>query len=336
MATDVIIFANGASSTLAANITSTATSCNLSAGTGALFPSPGTNQSFQLTFKDAATQLLTEIVTVTARSGDTLTIERAQEGTTAQSWNAGDLCLNLMTAGTAGAFMQFGQAIGRLTGPPQLITSTTGSVTFPAATNAVLFEYRGGAGSGAAAIATTSNQTSVGSGGNTGSGGTAYVTSGFQGMSVTIGAGGGATTAGSTPGGNTVVTLTTSVQYVGYGGSGGTSSIAQTGAAAVALAGGFANTQATGGYINDAGQLGRFGIAIGPLGYGQGGEGGSVPGYGTGGAGGVSTGSGTVSGAGQAGIGLSAGGGGALNVQSSSATAGGAGTGGYVLAYPLS
>ena len=336
MANDVILFANDASTTLAASITSVATSLNVAAGTGTKFPNPGVNQSFQLTMRDAATQLLTEIMTVTARSGDTFTVERAQEGTTAQAWAAGDLCINNITAGTAGAFFQYGQAVGRLTGPPMLITATTSDITFPDGTNAVLFYYRGGAGSGGAAIATPSGDTSVGSGGDTGSGGAAYVTANFNGMSVTIGAGGGATTAGSTPGGDTVVTLTNSVQYVGRGGSGGTSSIDMSGAAGVALAGQFPTNPATGGFLNDAGVTGGLGISIGPLGYGQGGSGGSIPGFGTGGGGGVSSGSGTVSGQGGNGEGLSAGGGGALNVQGSVATQGGAGTGGYLLCYPLS
>lgn len=100
------IFANNASSTLAAPISNVATSVTLAAGTGALFPNPSAGQQFSLTFNDAATGLLTEIVYCTARSGDTLTIARAQEGTVAQGWLAGDLAANLVTAGQMAAMQQ--------------------------------------------------------------------------------------------------------------------------------------------------------------------------------------------------------------------------------------
>lgn len=102
----VFLFANDASSTLAAPISSTATSVTLASGTGALFPNPSAGQQFALTFNDAATGLLTEIVYCSAISGDTLTIARAQEGTTAQAWLAGDLAANLLTAGTMEAMLQ--------------------------------------------------------------------------------------------------------------------------------------------------------------------------------------------------------------------------------------
>jgi hypothetical protein len=101
-----ILFANNASSTLAGAITNTATTVNLAAGSGALFPNPGAGQFFVMTFVDAATGLLNEIVWCTARTADTLTILRAQEGTTAKSWLAGDLAASLWTAGQAAAMQQ--------------------------------------------------------------------------------------------------------------------------------------------------------------------------------------------------------------------------------------
>jgi hypothetical protein len=109
MANNIILWANNAQSTLAGAITPTATTVQLAAGTGVLFPQPGANQYFVMTFTDAATGLLTEIVHVTAMSGDQATIVRAQEGTAAQGWNAGDIAANLMTAGTMSAFTQYGQ-----------------------------------------------------------------------------------------------------------------------------------------------------------------------------------------------------------------------------------
>lgn len=102
----VFLFANDASSTLAAPISNVATSLSLSAGTGALFPSPSSGQQFALTLNDAATGLLVEVVYCTARTGDVLTVSRAQEGTVAQSWLAGDLAASLITAGNLSAFQQ--------------------------------------------------------------------------------------------------------------------------------------------------------------------------------------------------------------------------------------
>jgi hypothetical protein len=100
-----ILFANNASTILAAPISSGATSCTVTTGTGALFPNPSGGQYFCMTFVDAATGLLNEIVHVTARSGDTMTIQRAQEGTTALAWLAGDIAANFWTAGSIAALL---------------------------------------------------------------------------------------------------------------------------------------------------------------------------------------------------------------------------------------
>jgi len=99
-ATKYQLAANLAKSTLASNLSSGGTTISLAPGTGALFPSPGANQYFTLTLKDAATGTFTEIVWCTARTTDTLTVIRAQEGTTARAWLAGDQANNLWTAGS--------------------------------------------------------------------------------------------------------------------------------------------------------------------------------------------------------------------------------------------
>lgn len=104
------LFANNASTTLAGGISAAATSANLAASSGAEFPNPAAGQIFAMTFIDAATQLENEIVYVTARSGDTVTIMRGQEGTTAQSWLAGDIAANYWTAGSAAFMVQEAQA----------------------------------------------------------------------------------------------------------------------------------------------------------------------------------------------------------------------------------
>jgi hypothetical protein len=103
---NVFLMANDAATTLAAPISNTATSVNLAVGTGSEFPNPSAGQQFPITFNDAATGLLVEIVYCTARSGDTCTIVRAQESTVAQNWLAGDLAANLITAGVLAAFSQ--------------------------------------------------------------------------------------------------------------------------------------------------------------------------------------------------------------------------------------
>lgn len=105
----VILFANNAKSTLAAPINSGDTTVDVAAGTGVLFPNPGANEYFVATFTDVATGLINEIIHVTAVAGDTLTIERAQEGTVALNWTTGDFISNFFTAGSAGAFLQAGQ-----------------------------------------------------------------------------------------------------------------------------------------------------------------------------------------------------------------------------------
>lgn len=108
----IIISTNNAISTLAFPITNVATSATLSSGAGALFPNPSAGQYFALTFIDATTQLIREIVYCTARAGDALTITRAQEGTAALAWNAGDLAQNQMTAATLAALWQTAATLG--------------------------------------------------------------------------------------------------------------------------------------------------------------------------------------------------------------------------------
>lgn len=86
-----ILYANNAAGTLLAGITNAATSLTLGAGQGAKFPAPTPPQVFYVTLTDAATQTLIEIVKVTAVSGDVFSITRAQDGTSALSWSAGDI-----------------------------------------------------------------------------------------------------------------------------------------------------------------------------------------------------------------------------------------------------
>lgn len=102
-----VLFANDANSILSAPVAPSDVS--LTVADGSTFNSPGANQYFIATIADAATQLIKEIVHVTARASGVMTIVRAQEGTTAKSWNVGDIVAELWTAGAGQAMLQQGQ-----------------------------------------------------------------------------------------------------------------------------------------------------------------------------------------------------------------------------------
>lgn len=87
---------NNATSKLATDLSSVATSLSVTAGTGALFPSLGVSDYFYLTI--IATSNTFEIVKVTARVDDTFTIVRAQEGTQALPFAAGSAAELRVTA----------------------------------------------------------------------------------------------------------------------------------------------------------------------------------------------------------------------------------------------
>lgn len=81
-------FANNAHSTLASSISTSATSITVASGQGARFPSLTGSEFFYATLIDTSNNL--EIVKVTARSSDVLTVTRAQESTTARAFASGD------------------------------------------------------------------------------------------------------------------------------------------------------------------------------------------------------------------------------------------------------
>ena len=78
-------FTNNAATTLAAGINSSVTS--ISVTDGSVFPALTGSDHFYVTFDDTTNR---EIVKVTARSGNTLTVVRGQDNTTAQAFNSGD------------------------------------------------------------------------------------------------------------------------------------------------------------------------------------------------------------------------------------------------------
>lgn len=95
------LFSNNASTTLAAAITNSATSITVSAGKGALFSSPSGGDWEILTITDGTN---TEVVKLTARSTDTLTVTRAQESTTGSAFAAGATIEGRITKATLESF----------------------------------------------------------------------------------------------------------------------------------------------------------------------------------------------------------------------------------------
>ena len=91
-------FTNNAATTLASSILIGATSLTVAASTGALFPTLTGSNFFYCTLQNTAGTVI-EIVKVTARSTDTFTIVRAQEGTSASAFALGDKVELRLTAG---------------------------------------------------------------------------------------------------------------------------------------------------------------------------------------------------------------------------------------------
>ena len=89
-----IVFKNNAKTTLASSLSNSATSATVT--DGSVFPSLSAGEFFLLTFDDGTNN---EICKCTARSGNTLTIVRAQESTTARAFSSGDAAEGRVTAG---------------------------------------------------------------------------------------------------------------------------------------------------------------------------------------------------------------------------------------------
>lgn len=105
----VAVFTNNATSSLTAAITAAQTTLTVAEPT--LFPSPSAGDWFPLTLVEGSNM---EIVRCTARSGATLTVTRAQEGTTAQAFGAGAQADHRLTAAAIVEFLQKGG--GTMTG----------------------------------------------------------------------------------------------------------------------------------------------------------------------------------------------------------------------------
>lgn len=101
------LFTNNASGTLASAVTAVATTMALTAGHGARFPAISGGDYFLLTlYEMSGTQEVNhEVVKVTGRATDTLTVVRAQEGTTSRAWGANAPVELRITAGAMSNLM---------------------------------------------------------------------------------------------------------------------------------------------------------------------------------------------------------------------------------------
>lgn len=93
-----VLFSNNASTTLSAGVGDSATS--ITVADGSVFPAISGSDYAYLTLEVDSDPTLKEIVKCTARSGNTLTIVRAQDGTSARTFSTADKCeLRLTAAG---------------------------------------------------------------------------------------------------------------------------------------------------------------------------------------------------------------------------------------------
>lgn len=104
MSTNLIVWANNASSLLASGITSSSTTVVVTAGEGALFPTIASGQYSVATLEDTGGNI--EVVYITGRTSDTMTITRAEENTTALSFASGSRFELRVTAGVLATLLQ--------------------------------------------------------------------------------------------------------------------------------------------------------------------------------------------------------------------------------------
>lgn len=124
-------FSNSGISKLAGSLTNVATSFSVTGGDGAKFPAlSGGNWHLLTLSKVVGNVLVEEVIKATARTTDTFTVVRAQEGTTATTFAAGDLVELRMTAGATDEFAKKGDT-NTYTGSNDFTAST---VTVPTVT----------------------------------------------------------------------------------------------------------------------------------------------------------------------------------------------------------
>lgn len=119
-----------------------AASVTLTTGDGARLPQPSTDGAFDLVwwnstdYPDAADDPNREIVRVTARSGDVLTVARGQQGITASTKNTAGKAYKMQLGWTRDLFTQ-------LAGKRESVSSTTPTLTFEDAPKVVTLTTSG-------------------------------------------------------------------------------------------------------------------------------------------------------------------------------------------------
>lgn len=110
----VAVYTNNATATLSSSITAASTSLTVTSGQGALFPSTASGNYFYMTLIDTVGTV--EIVKVTAKTTDTFTIVRAQDGTTASAFASGSKVeLRIVSAGMNEKLAKTGDTATNLT-----------------------------------------------------------------------------------------------------------------------------------------------------------------------------------------------------------------------------
>lgn len=135
------VFANNINTALAGSISSSSTTITLASAANLPASIPA-GSYLAITINDAATRQDFEIVYATAVSGATLTVLRAQEGTTALSWLTGDYVYSPPTAGQmqsfgAGGVSSFNTRTGTVTLNSSDVTTALGYTPFNQAGGAI-------------------------------------------------------------------------------------------------------------------------------------------------------------------------------------------------------
>lgn len=123
---------NNGSSLLSSSLATGDTTLSVTSGEGLLFPVLSVGDYFYATLQDVINNI--EIIKVTARTTDAMTIVRAQEGTTARAWNGGDLVEQRITAQTLADSTS--DAVTLAVALKVSKSSNTGSAILPSSTTA--------------------------------------------------------------------------------------------------------------------------------------------------------------------------------------------------------
>jgi hypothetical protein len=100
----IFVFANNASSLIASGIVPSDTTVTVQAGQGSEFPTISAGEVAACTLEDVNGNI--EVVWATGRTGDTLTILRAQEGTTALTFASGSRLEQRITTAVLNSYLQ--------------------------------------------------------------------------------------------------------------------------------------------------------------------------------------------------------------------------------------